>query len=61
MHRHAVLHDWANLLCLPIVVGCAVAGLLGTQEQQHLLVKVIFAYIGIDTVGRQLAELRENF
>lgn len=50
MHRHAVLHDWANLIVLPIVVAFAIAGLVGTQAEQHMLVKVILAYVGIDTV-----------
>ena len=50
MHRHAVLHDWANLIVLPIVVAFAIAGLLGTQAEQHILVKVILAYVGLDTV-----------
>lgn len=50
MHPHAVLHDRANLVALPIVVAAAIAGLLGGQSEQTLLVKVIFAYVGLDTV-----------
>lgn len=49
MKRAAIVHDWANLICLPMLCTLAVAGLCGGVEPTTFA-RCIFLYVALDTV-----------
>jgi uncharacterized iron-regulated membrane protein len=49
MKRAAIVHDWANLICLPILCTVAVAGLCGSVDPTTFA-WCIFLYVALDTV-----------
>lgn len=49
MKRAAVVHDIANLVCLPVLCSIALAGLCGVIDPT-VFAWCIFAYVALDTI-----------